>query len=86
MEFAPSAGVVFERLAVTPDQIHELGLPTRPTKASDSRAKGFDGGSVEVDATPRRSCAAWSGTPSNSTWTATSCGLHARLRRPSAPC
>lgn len=49
-EFVPDADVVFERLAVTPEQIVELGLPTRPTKKSDSRAKGFVGESVEVDA------------------------------------
>jgi hypothetical protein len=42
--------IYFERLAVTEDQIGELGLPTRPTKASDSRAGNFRGESVEVDA------------------------------------
>lgn len=42
----------FSRLAVTPEQIEEYELPTRPTKASDSRAKSFAGGSVEVDAIP----------------------------------
>lgn len=49
-EFAPDADVHFERVAVTPQQIIELDLPTRPTKKSDSRAKGFEGKSVEVDA------------------------------------
>lgn len=44
--------VVFKRIAVTPDQIRDFGLPTRPTKASDSRARSFDGESVEVDAIP----------------------------------
>lgn len=43
---------VFERLAVTPEQVEEYNLPTRPTKRSDSRAKGFRGESVEVDAIP----------------------------------
>ncbi len=42
----------FERVAVTEQQITELGLPTRPTKGTDSRAAGFQGGSVEVDAIP----------------------------------
>jgi len=42
--------VRFERLAVTPEQIAAYGLPTRPTKTKDPRAKGFGGGSVEVDA------------------------------------
>lgn len=44
--------VRFERLAVTVDQIAELGLPTRPTKSKDTRARDFVGGSVEVDAIP----------------------------------
>lgn len=51
-EFAPEVDFEFERLAVTPEQIAELGLPTRPTKATDSRARTFDGESVEVDAVP----------------------------------
>jgi hypothetical protein len=45
--------VSFERLAVNPEQIEEMGLPTRPTKGTDSRSAGFgEGGSVEVDAIP----------------------------------
>jgi hypothetical protein len=51
-EFAPGADLTFERVAVTPDQIQSLALPTRPTKTTDSRCKGFEGGSVEVDAIP----------------------------------
>jgi hypothetical protein len=50
--FIPDADVTFERLAVTPEQIVDLDLPTRPTKASDTRARNFTGGSVEVDAIP----------------------------------
>jgi hypothetical protein len=46
------ATAYFERLAVTEGQIRELGLPTRPTKHTDARARGFVGGSVEVDAIP----------------------------------
>jgi hypothetical protein len=42
----------FERLAVTPEQITAMGLPTRPTKQADSRAARFAGESVEVDAIP----------------------------------
>jgi hypothetical protein len=42
--------VEFERLAVTPAQIADLELPTRPTKGSDTRSAGFAGESVEVDA------------------------------------
>jgi hypothetical protein len=44
--------VTFERIAVTPEQITELELPTRPTKQSDTRAAKFVGESVEVDAIP----------------------------------
>lgn len=50
--FAPQVDIVFERIAVTPEQIVELALPTRPTKKSDSRSKTFIGESVEVDAIP----------------------------------
>jgi hypothetical protein len=49
-ELAPNADLHFERVAVTRDQIDEMDLPTRPTKKSDSRAKNFEGDSVEVDA------------------------------------
>lgn len=50
--FRPDAEVVFERIAVTPEQITSMSLPTRPTKKSDSRAARFKGESVEVDAIP----------------------------------
>jgi hypothetical protein len=49
-EFAGDVPVNFVSVAVTRDQIKTLRLPTRPTKKSDSRAKGWKGGSVEVDA------------------------------------
>jgi hypothetical protein len=48
--FAPVADITFVRAAVTLRQIHELNLPTRPTKRSDTRAANFEGESVEVDA------------------------------------
>jgi hypothetical protein len=51
-EFAPDAEIVFERVAITLEQIEELGLQTRPTKRTDSRARSFIGESVEVDAIP----------------------------------
>lgn len=51
-EFAPSAEIHFQRVAVTRAQIDEWTLPTRPTKTSDSRSRQFDGESVEVDAVP----------------------------------
>ena len=51
-EEAPDAELHFERIAVTSQQIKRWRLPTRPTKTDDSRAKGFRGRSVEVDAIP----------------------------------
>jgi hypothetical protein len=51
-EFAPGAEIHFERVAVLPEQIKEMSLPTRPSKKSDKRCKGFEGESVEVDAIP----------------------------------
>ena len=49
-ELAPYAEIYFVRIAVTPGQIQEWNLPTRPTKASDTRAKNFGEISVEFDA------------------------------------
>ena len=49
-ELAPDADITFERLAVTRQQIALWRLPTRPTKTSDTRAKGFGKTSVELDA------------------------------------
>ena len=40
---------IFERLAVTREQIVDLALPTRPVKKTDKRAKNWEGGCVEVD-------------------------------------
>jgi hypothetical protein len=51
-ELAPDAEIHFERIAVTSAQIRAWDLPTRPTKASDSRAKNFGAISVELDAIP----------------------------------
>jgi hypothetical protein len=42
--------VEFRRLAVTAAQIVEFSLPTRPAKKTDSRARGWEGECVEVDA------------------------------------
>lgn len=49
-EMAPEAEIHFQRLAVTTEQIRRWSLPTRPTKKTDSRAKGFGDLSVELDA------------------------------------
>jgi len=51
-EMAPLAEIHFDRVAVTPDQIEAWDLPTRLTKQTDSRAKGFSSTSVELDAIP----------------------------------
>ena len=51
-EFAVGAEIYFERVAVTPAQITAWDLPTRPTKATDSRSRNFQGQSVELDAIP----------------------------------
>jgi hypothetical protein len=49
-ELAPRAEIHFERIAVTPTQIKTWNLPTRPTKTTDTRSKGFGDISVELDA------------------------------------
>jgi hypothetical protein len=50
-EMAPDADIVFERIAVTEEQITDWDLPTRPTKTSDTRSKNFGSTlSVELDA------------------------------------
>jgi hypothetical protein len=49
-QFAGEAEIHFIRVAVNQDQIVSMGLPTRPTKRTDSRSKKFAGESVEVDA------------------------------------
>ena len=51
-EFAPNTFISFTRLAVLPEQIEKWSLPSRPTKRSDSRARGFGDRSVELDAIP----------------------------------
>lgn len=51
-EMAPDITFSFTRLAVNPDQVEDMRLPTRPTKRTDSRSRSFTGESVEVDAIP----------------------------------
>ena len=47
------ADIHFIRAAVTPEQIAQLELPTRETKKTDPRSKGWgDQPSVELDAVP----------------------------------
>ncbi len=45
-------GIIYERIALTPEQITKYNLQTRPTKKSDTRSKGFDDESCELDALP----------------------------------
>jgi hypothetical protein len=49
-EYAPYCDLTFQRVAVLQHQIEQYCLQTRPTKKSDSRARSFQGESVEVDA------------------------------------
>ena len=49
-EFSPQADLFISRPAVTEKQIREMQLPSRPTKKSDTRSKGFGDESVELDA------------------------------------
>ncbi|WBU53340.1 hypothetical protein [Paracoccus sp. SCSIO 75233] len=42
--------VEFERIALTAEQVAEYDLPTAPAKASDSRAKGWKGGTCQLEA------------------------------------
>jgi hypothetical protein len=51
-KYSDNAEIHFTRLGITPEQIDEWQLPTRPTKTTDSRAKKFIGGSVEIDVIP----------------------------------
>ena len=45
--------ITFDLIAVTPEQIKEYNLPTRPTKRDGNpHARGFEGDSVEADALP----------------------------------
>jgi hypothetical protein len=53
-ELAPKAEIHFEAVAVTEWQIQKWNLQTRPTKKTDTRARGWKGGSVEVDAIPAK--------------------------------
>ena len=48
--FTGTIDLQFERLAVLPEQIDRWSLPSRPTKQTDSRARGFGDISVELDA------------------------------------
>jgi hypothetical protein len=51
-EHAPLIPMGVSRLAVTPEQIEEWSLPTRPAKVTDPEAHKFQGGAVELDAIP----------------------------------
>lgn len=54
-EFCPTAPLTVERVSLTPEQITQHRLPTRPTKREgNSHAHRFEGESVELDALPPR--------------------------------
>ena len=44
--------VDFERVALTAEQVAEYDLPTAPPKASDTRSKGWEGGTCQLEALP----------------------------------
>lgn len=48
---APRAEIHFHRIAVTHEQIQDLGLPTKPPKDSN-HLRDFTGGTVEIEAMP----------------------------------
>ena len=50
--YTQDAPIHCEHLAVTPKHIETMDLPLRPTKPSDSRAKGLKGDCVEVEDVP----------------------------------
>lgn len=54
--FASGAEVYFCRLAVTPEQIGELSLPTRPTKAATPAPEVSPGDRWRSTRSPHRSC------------------------------
>jgi hypothetical protein len=49
---APGVPIIFERLAVTEEQVRAWNLPTRPAKKSDPEAAKFGSVAVELDAIP----------------------------------
>jgi hypothetical protein len=51
-EHAAGVPISFERLALTPAQVVEWNLPTRPAKRSDPEAASFGAVAVELDAIP----------------------------------
>ena len=50
-EFAPGVPIEWKRLLVTPEQIEEWRLPTKPAKKT-THGMGFTGGTVEAEAIP----------------------------------
>lgn len=45
-------GVTFERIALTLEQVRKYELPTAPPKATDTRSKGWSGGTCQLEALP----------------------------------
>lgn len=51
-EHRPEVEVEFVHVALTQNQVARWGVPTRPTKATDSRSYAWRGDSAELDAVP----------------------------------
>jgi len=59
-ELAPSADIVFERIAVTPEQIEQWHLPTRPTKGRTPEQRNSAAPSrLSLTRSSRTACDAW---------------------------
>jgi hypothetical protein len=42
----------FRRMALTEDQVYDMGIPTAPPKSSDSRSKNWEGDTAQLEAIP----------------------------------
>lgn len=47
-----SSDVRFDRVALTEDQVDDMGIPTAPPKATDSRSKNWIGDTAQLEAIP----------------------------------
>jgi hypothetical protein len=88
-EFANGVPVNFESVAVTEDQIKELGLPTRPTKKTDSGPVVGKADRWKSTPSTQRTCARWratafSSTSPRGTWTC--CWLPSNRSVPRCAC
>jgi len=47
-----TANVRFDRVALTEDQVEDMGIPTAPPKSTDSRSKNWIGDTAQLEAIP----------------------------------